>query len=156
MRKRHQNHRLVKVHRNYSVEEVAGLFGIHKHTVRRWVKEGLTVIDNKRPMLILGSHLKAFLQERRQRNKRPCRSGQLYCVRCRSPKYPAGGMADYKPTTETMGNLVAICPDCSTIMNRRISLAKITTTCSDMDLSLPQDLQRLIERANPTVNSDFN
>lgn len=29
---RHPNPRLVKVHRNYSVEEIARLFGIHKNT----------------------------------------------------------------------------------------------------------------------------
>ena len=42
MRKRHPNPRLVKIHRNYTVEEIATLFGIHKNTVRDWVKAGLT------------------------------------------------------------------------------------------------------------------
>ncbi|WP_425267088.1 helix-turn-helix domain-containing protein [Desulfofustis glycolicus] len=132
------------------------MFGIHKHTVRRWVKEGLPVVDSKRPMLILGHHLKTFLQERRKRSKRPCRPGQLYCVRCRSPKYPAAGMAEYQPTSDTLGNLVAICPDCMAIMNRRISQDKISYICRDMALSLPQHLRHLIEWATPTVNSDFN
>lgn len=71
MKKRHPNHQRVKIHRNYSVEEIADLFGIHKNTVRRWVKEGLSVIDGKRPMLILGRDLAAFLKERRKANKRP-------------------------------------------------------------------------------------
>ena len=65
MKKRHPNHRLVKIHRNYTVEEIAGLFGIHKNTVREWVKTGLATSDNKRPMLILGQDLKAYLQARR-------------------------------------------------------------------------------------------
>ena len=34
-------------------------------------------------------------------------------------------MAEYIPVTEKFGNLVAICPDCDAIMNRRVSLAKI-------------------------------
>ena len=52
MGKRHPNHRHVKIHRSYTVEEIAGLFGIHKNTVRRWVKAGLPTSDDKRPMLI--------------------------------------------------------------------------------------------------------
>ena len=57
MGKRHPNHRLVKIHRSYTVEEIASLFGIHKNTVRGWVKAGLPTCDNKRPMLILGHDL---------------------------------------------------------------------------------------------------
>ena len=35
------NPRRVKVHRNYTVEEVAKLFQVHKNTVRDWLKVGL-------------------------------------------------------------------------------------------------------------------
>ena len=65
MAKRHPNHRLVKIHRNYTVEEVASLLGVHRNTVREWVKRGLATIDRKRPMLIHGRDLAAFLQARR-------------------------------------------------------------------------------------------
>ena len=95
MRKRHPNHRLVKIHRSYTVEEIAELFAIHKNTVRNWVKSGLSTSDDKRPMLILGIDLAAFLQARRTKNKRPCRPGEIYCVRCRAPKFPAASMAEY-------------------------------------------------------------
>ena len=54
MGRRHANPRLVKLHRNYTVEEIARLFGLHKNTVRNWLKEGLALIDGQRPMLILG------------------------------------------------------------------------------------------------------
>lgn len=156
MKKRHPNYRRVKIHRNYSVEEIAELFDFHKNTVRRWVKEGLPVIDSKRPMLILGKDLEVFLKNRRKAGKRPCRVGQLYCVRCRLPKYPAGGIAEYQSITESIGNLVAICPDCEAIMNRRIAVTKIADICRNMDLSLPQGMRHIIDKANPTVNSDFN
>lgn len=111
-KKRHPNYRRVKINRNYTVEEIARLFGIHKHTVRHWVKAGLPTCDERRPTLILGQDLTLFLQARREKNRRPCRPGEIYCVRCRSPKSPAGNMADYQPITDTLGNLMAICPDC--------------------------------------------
>jgi hypothetical protein len=155
MRKRHPNHRLVKIHRTYTVEEITKLFGVHKNTVRHWVKNGLTTTDDKRPMLILGHVLVAFLKARRMKNKQTCKPGELYCVRCRAPKSPAGDMADYCPITEKFGNLVAICPDCNTLMNRNVSLARIGEFEGKVDIRFPEALERLIESPKPSTNSDF-
>ena len=155
MKKRHPNHRLVKINRSYTVEETAGLFGMHKNTVRRWVKDGLAAIDDKRPMLIRGSVLAAFLQSRRIKNKQTCKPGELYCVRCHTPKVPAENMAEYHPITEKFGNLVAICPDCHALMNQHVSWAKIGEFCGKVDISFPEGHPRLGERTNPSVNSDF-
>lgn len=152
---RHPNPRLAKIHRNYTVEDVASLFGVHRNTVREWVKRGLPTSDNKRPMLILGRDLAAFLQARRAKNKRTCQPGEIYCVRCRAPKAPAGDMADYQPVTETLGNLVAICPDCNSIMNRRVSMAKLGQVLGKMDITFPQALRHIVESNQPTVNSDL-
>lgn len=68
MATRHSNHRLAKLHRNYSVEEVAKLYGVHRNTVREWIKRGLPTNDGKRPTLILGRDLAAFLQAPSQNN----------------------------------------------------------------------------------------
>jgi hypothetical protein len=154
-KKRHPNHRLVKIHRSYTVEEIANLFGIHKNTVRHWVKAGLTSIDDKRPMLILGHVLVAFLQARRVKNKQTCKPGELYCVRYRNPKSPAGDMAEYSPITEKFGNLIAICPDCNSIMNRRVSIADLGQVCGKMDITFPQAIRHIVESNKPTVNSDL-
>ena len=89
MGKRYPNPRLVKIHRSYKVEEIAGSLGKHNNTVRNWVKDGLATIDDKHPILILGLDLVAFLQARRVKNKQSCKPGQLYCVRCHVPKFPA-------------------------------------------------------------------
>jgi hypothetical protein len=155
MRKRHPNYRLVKIHRSYTVEEIAVLFAIHKNTVRRWIKEGLTTTDDRRPMLILGHVLVAFLQARRLKSKQSCKLGELYCVRCRAPQSPAGNMAEYSPITEKFGNLVGICPACDSIMNKHVSLAKIAQIIGIIDISFPEVVRQLIERTNPTVNSDL-
>jgi len=139
MGKRHPNHRLVKIHRSYTVEEAAKLLGKHKNTVRRWVKDGLGTIDDKRPMLILGHDLVEFIKKRRAKNKQRCKPEQFYCVRCRAPKFSAGDMADYAPVTEKFGNLIAICPDCDSIMNRRVSLARIGEVCGNLDITFPKE-----------------
>lgn len=154
-KKRHPNYCRVKIHRSYSVEEIAELFGIHKNTVRGWIKVGLTVIGGKRSMLVLGLDLREFLQARRAKNKRPCKPGELYCFKCRAPKLPEDGIAYYSPVTDKYGNLTAICPDCNSIINRCVSLARIDQDCGTMEITFPQALPRLVESNKSTVNSDL-
>ena len=155
MRKRHPNPRLAKIHRNYTVDEVANLFDVHRNTVREWVKRGLPTNDGKRPMLILGRDLVAFLTARRAKNKRTCQPGEIYCVRCRAPRAPAGDMVDYEPVTVTLGNLVAICSACETMIYRRVSLAKLAHVRGKLDITMPQALEHIGESAQPTVNRDL-
>jgi hypothetical protein len=145
MRKRYPNHRRVKIHRSYTVEEIASLLTTHKNTVRAWMKAGLSTCDTKRPMLISGHQLAAFLKARRAKDKHPCQPGEIYCVRCRAPKVPAGDMADYLPVTEKLGNLKGICPDCNSIMNRRVSLNKLESVRGKMDIRFTQAVRRLSE-----------
>jgi hypothetical protein len=130
------NPRRVKVHRSYTVEEAARLFRVHKNTVRGWLKLGLQPIDSRRPILILGRQLASFLHMRRERSRQRCRSGQLYCFRCRSPRASAGRMAEYLPLTPSSGNLRAICAYCGTRMYRRVSLYKLAAVAGDMQVHL--------------------
>ena len=156
MAKRHQNPRLAKIHRSYTVDEIADLYRVGKNTVRNWIKQGLPTCDNKRPMLILGSDLNAFHEKRRNKNKQPCKPDEIYCVRCRIPKEPAAGMVEYQPINEKSGNLVAICPDCESMIYRRISMAKIKQISSHMSITLPLSHLHIIESHQPSVNSDFS
>jgi hypothetical protein len=151
---RHPNTRLVKVHRNYSVEDIARLFGIHKNTVRSWLKQGLAAIDDRRPTLILGRELGRFLQGRRQRGKQSCGPGSIYCIACRAPKVPAGKMAECTPTGPLAGNLCGICPDCDRLIYRRVNLAKIDAVRGELEITFTQARARIGERATPSVNGD--
>ena len=131
------NPRLVKI-RSYSVDEVAQTLGIHKNTIRNWIKNGLPTIDSRRPTLIHGGDLRAFLEARRQRVRRPCPPGHFYCVRCRAPKPPAGGLADYLPLSDTSGNLRGICPDCGALIHRAVALADLDVGGANLEIMFPQ------------------
>jgi hypothetical protein len=155
MKKRYPNYRLVKIHRNYTVEDVVDLFGVHPNTVRNWMKCGLPIIDGGRPFLILGGDLADFLKAFRSRNKKPTPSGQIFCLRCKTHRVPAGGLVEYVSYSEKLGNLVAICPVCNTIMNRRVSLVSLDEVCGSLEVSHQMRPQQLNENQCPTHNYEF-
>jgi len=146
------NPRRVKVHRSYTVEEAAKLFGAHKNTVRNWLKQGLPRVDDRRPILILGRQLARFVHERRQSRRQRCAAGELYCFKCRKPKRSAAGTTEYLPTTTTAGNLRGTCADCGTRMCRRVSLRKLPVATGDLQVPLPQAQQRIVEGVDPSVS----
>ena len=87
MARRQPNYRLVKIHRSYTVGEIADVLGRHKNTEREWINCGLPTIDQNRPTMIRGENLVAFLRARRAQRKQSCQIGQMYCFRCRSPRF---------------------------------------------------------------------
>ena len=149
------NPRLAKIHRSYTVEEIAKLYGVHRNTVRAWIGRGLPTIDQRRPVLVLGSHLADYLQSRRTANKRPCRPDEIYCVRCREPRAPAGGAVRYHPLTPTQGNLVGLCGCCGAGLNRRVSQAKLPLVQGVLSVTFPQAREHIDESALLSLNSDF-
>jgi len=149
------NPRRVKIHRNYTVDEAARLFRVHKNTVRTWLKCGLQPIDNRRPVLIHGHQLSGFLYARRNRARERCKPGQFYCVRCRAPKASAARLADYLPITPSSGNLRGICIDCGTRMYRRVTLQKLATVAGDLQVTLPLAQPRIEDSPCSSLNSDL-
>lgn len=143
MKRCRPNPRLAKIHRSYAVDELARLLGIHRKTVREWIKVGLPTIDDRRPMLIQGTAVRDFLSNRRARDKRPCGPGQLYCLRCRVPREPSENRAEYRPLSPTQGNLVAACRECGTSMYRRVNLLKLGLVSGDLDVASPVALSRI-------------
>jgi hypothetical protein len=128
---------------------------VHKNTVRGWLKSGLETVDAHRPTLVLGRALSAFLHARRQHARHRCRPGQFYCLRCKAPKEPASRKADYVPITSTSGNLKGRCPDCGSLICRRVSLHKLTASAGNLEVQLPQAQQRIEDTPSPSLNSDL-
>jgi hypothetical protein len=153
---RHPNPRLAKIHRNYTVEEVAQLYGLLKNTIRNWLKQGLATIDERRPRLILGRDLRRFLHERREKAKQVCGPGQLFCIACRAPKVPAGMMAECIQTGPRSGNLCGICPDCERLIYRRVNLTKIDAIRGELEITLTRSTASIRESTVLSVNCDSN
>lgn len=156
MSKRTLNPRLAKRHRTYSIHDVTCLFGVHKNTVRQWIRQGLPLIDDQRPQLILGEALQEYLGRRRLAGKRPCKPGEIYCVRCRSPKRPDLEMAEYLALTPTSGNLIGFCPACKGLMYRRVSFLKLTAVAGGLEVTVRPARQHIAESGKPSVNCDLD
>lgn len=148
------NPRLAKKHRSFTVTELADLLGVHKHTVRGWLKKGLPSIDDAKPTLIHGGAFQAWWGKQRKAAKRPCQSGQMYCFKCKAPKAPALGMVEYVPTNAATGNLKAFCETCETMMHRRARLADIRAKMPEMDVQITLASSSIGAPAHPSSNCD--
>ena len=135
---RYPNPGRIKLHYSYQVDELARISGAHRNTVRSWIKQGLPTIDSGRPVLIRGHDAREFLARRRREAKSACPPGHLYCFKCRSPRLPAGRMADYTPSTRGAGNLSAICSVCERWMNRRVSPSALDHWRTLLDITIRQ------------------
>lgn len=155
MGKRHPNPRLAKRLSLYTVEELARLFQLHKNTVRRWQKLGLKPIDDRRPALFRGVDVADFLQTRRKKAKRPCRPGEIYCLKCRAPKMPDGNMADLSVQGPSRGCLIGICPTCATMLYRRVNPSHIESIRGPLEINVRSAQTRIEDRDNPNLSSDF-
>ncbi|QYJ07909.1 helix-turn-helix domain-containing protein [Qipengyuania flava] len=148
------NPRRAKLHRSYSVTELAERLDVHKHTVRGWIGKGLPVIDGAKPVLILGSEFQAWWGKRRKAAKRRCQPGQLYCFKCREPKAPALGTVEYAATNAATGNLRALCETCGTMMHRRTRLADLSRLMPGLDVKRTRAAPSIVERTHPSPNTD--
>lgn len=132
------NQQRVKTHRSYTVDEAARTLGVGKPTVRRWIKGGgLFALTDRKPWLIGGGDLKDFVKASRA-PRQECRPEECYCVKCRRPQRPALGMAEFVLMTSTGGNLRAICPECGTLMHKRINRAALTAISAVLEVTTAQ------------------
>jgi hypothetical protein len=91
------NPRLAKLHRSYTAFELADLLGVHKNSVRLWIKQGLPAVDGARPTLICGSDFQAWWAKRRKEAKRPCQPGRCSASSAGSRRHPRWAWSSMPP-----------------------------------------------------------
>jgi hypothetical protein len=138
----------------YDVAEIAKLFDVHRNTVRHWLGEGLKTIDDRRPLLIHGAALKAFLAERQRARKHVCDLGEFFCFKCRAPRAPYGGMSDVDEHTAKIAKLTARCAVCGTQMHRTVRRGDLGKLALVLDLESMAS-ERLRDRPEANANCDF-
>lgn len=138
MAMRRINPRRIRMHLPYTVEQAADALGVHKNTVRLWIKQGLPVADERRPVILAGADVRAFLLERRASRKCPVGPGRFYCFRCREAARPAGDMADLVPRNHRLGTFQGLCPRCGALMHRAVAMARWRVAAGDLDVKILQ------------------
>jgi excisionase family DNA binding protein len=144
----------IKTGISYDVAEVAKLLGVHRYTVRQWLREGLKTIDDRRPLLIHGAALKAFLADRQRARKHVCGHGEFFCFKCRAPRTPYGAMADCAEHTAKVVRLTAICAVCEMKMYRTLRRTDLGKLALVLDLRSMAS-ERLKDRSNANADCDF-
>ena len=87
--KRSYDYQRVRSHRPYTIATLAALYDVDPATVRRWIKHGgldVAIICKKRPIVLQGSLVKAWMKARKTAKKQPCAPNEMYCVRCKAPR----------------------------------------------------------------------
>jgi hypothetical protein len=147
MGSRFPNPRPFKVNRSYSVAEAARAAGVHENTIRNWVSMGLRPLDNSRPAIFAGDEFHRFLNEQRKARRQPCQTDELYCLRCRKPQRPAGGMADFVHTADGRGRLSALCPACDGFIVKLMSSAALPVLAKTLSIQEQQRELHITDRS---------
>jgi hypothetical protein len=124
-KKRTYNPRLVSQTLSYSVQEIAELFGLHKNAVLRWIKDGLSVNDQRKPYLVHGSALTSYLKGKQGSRKHKCKPDEFFCCKCRVPRKAWESQADIVVRNESKLSISALCVVCGTKIHRAGAVKKL-------------------------------
>jgi excisionase family DNA binding protein len=132
--KRMHNPNKCKIHRSYTVEEVAELYGVHKRTVRNWTKNGLAFFDGIRPFLILGTDLKLFLINKKKAIKHKFKMSEIYCFRCLTPQKANLETVNFMQQPSGVGRVFMRCSLCDAKVNKFFSWRQLDAIKKEISL----------------------
>lgn len=124
-----------RLHRSYTMRELADTLGVHVRTVQGWHSEGMPAIDEQdRPLLFLGGTVRTFLKKRLNKRRTTLGSDEIYCLRCASGVTPTAQTVSVEVTDRRLGRcsrqliIRATCPKCGGTVVRFASLQSINET----------------------------
>lgn len=114
--------RRVQTHSVYTVEELCDLLRCGPETLKRILRdEKVPLAAEKSPLLVVGADIIPAL--RSQSLAKKMLLGQMFCMRCKEPSFPAGGMLDDIAESPNPPLLQGLCGCCGAVMCRRVSSA---------------------------------
>lgn len=136
----------------YTVQEVADLLEVSKQAVWRWVKSGeLKALDGRRPYIIHGSDLAAFIMAKKKSRKFGGGRFDFACMKCREPKAPRDGVVFIQPLNAYQVLVKAMCETCGTPVRKFWTKANIPELAEKYKIVTSAE-GTLTETINPLVN----
>jgi hypothetical protein len=150
----------LRLHRSYTMRELANTLGAHVRTVQEWHKSGMPAIDEQgRPLLFLGEDAKSFLKTRRREARTKLGPDQIYCLKCACGVVPSTDTVSVEVTERRLGRcskqviVRAKCPSCNGTAVRLASLESIRKTVWGAKVHRADE--RLLDNSVPRCNTDF-
>lgn len=125
----------IKVHRTYTVQEAADCVGVTPQTIRRWAGQGLRIMAQSKPFLILGADLKSFVRDMRAPKRGPIPKGAFRCLSCNYTGPPALGILDYDPLSDRHGMLRGFCSQCEGAVTKIVSASALPVWSEGADIA---------------------
>jgi hypothetical protein len=150
-KRRHPNLQLIRTTQVYTVKTLAETLERRPETVLRWIKDGMPVLDGRKPYLVDASEAKEWLAAKWARRKTKCALDELYCLPCHAKKHPSTDSAKFIDQPNGTLKIEATCPDCGGEMH-------ITRSGKDKDKvrnlmsRFTANVQHLSGYRNPAVN----
>lgn len=105
----------------YTIPELAEVTGVSVGTGRRWVREGMPLIDGEWPRLVRGREFLSWFKVRRSARKVRCGQREMYCCKCRDARQIMPGSVVIIHRNIKSATVKARCITCGTVMNRHCS-----------------------------------
>lgn len=151
-KKRKPDLRRIRTTKTYTVPEIAMVLSRSIATVRRWIRDGLPILDNNHPTLVDGAVLRQWLQKKWEAK---CADNELYCFKCRKPRMAMLGTARVGPRNAKMITINANCEVCGNRMNRGASAADLMKINITFEAFMEQK-QRLLEYGDTCVKRTYS
>ena len=149
----------VRLHRSYTMRELAETLDVHVRTVQGWHKEGMSAIDEQtRPFLFLGKTIRSFLKNRRQKRRTTLGPNEIYCLRCAIGVIPLPERVSIDVTDRRLGHcskLVVVRAECPHCCGTVVRFASLQSICESVWWTrLQQAQERLSGTSIPYCNTD--
>lgn len=155
MSKRNNPNR-IKIHRYYTVIEVSETLGVHPKTVRNWIRAGLPISDERRPLLISGADLKLYLRQKRRTYMHQCESHEMYCFKCTQPQSPNLESVKFIEQPAGMAQMTGHYDECGYRANKYVSWRSVIQIWLELWGKLPIAEKHLILRGDALLNYPLN
>lgn len=133
--------RKIKAAKSYTYAELARVTGKSEATVRIWGKDGMRVMVEGRPHLILGSDARAYLEARFLKSRTKLKIGEARCFHCSCRRMLEPEVAEIVPKRPTGWCLRGLCSHCGGLCSRWIAERDIPLHAKKLSIDLYSGIQ---------------